>query len=85
MQRNEAHIVYCEQRMLLDKGLYNDWREIQEAYPDYLASLGPWEENEIVAFLSDDWGPDESLWPFSRESIAVFFRSNERVLRERAL
>lgn len=83
MRRGNAHIVYCEERMLLDKGPYADWRAIQDAYSDYKASLGPWSEDEIAAFLRDDWGADESKWPFSRESIAAFFRSDERVLGER--
>jgi hypothetical protein len=83
MQRSDAHIVYCEKRMLLDKGPYSDWWAIQSTYPDYKASLGPWSEDEILAFLRDDWGHDESKWPFSRESIAAFFGCNERVLRER--
>jgi len=83
MQRGDAYIVYCEERMLLDKGPYNGWREIQDAYADFETSLGPWTEDEILAFLRDDWGHDESMWPFARESIVAFFRSNERVLRER--
>jgi hypothetical protein len=82
MQRCEAHIVYCENRMLLDKGPYADWRAIQDVYADYTASLGPWSEDEILEFLRDDWGTDESKWPFSRESIAAFFCSSDRVLRE---
>jgi hypothetical protein len=83
MQRGEAHIVYCEERMLLDKGPYADWRAIQDAYTDYKTSLGPCSEDDIVAFLRDDWGTDESRWPFSRESIAAFFRSDQRLLAER--
>ena len=51
MQRREAHIVHCEERMLLDKGPYADWRAVQDAYADYKTSLGPWSEEEIVGFL----------------------------------
>jgi len=76
----EAHIVYCESRMLLDRGRYESWRDIQDAYPDYKASLGPWSEADIVAFLADDFGVDESRWPFTRRAIADFFRSGERLL-----
>ena len=83
MRCDEAHIVYCEQVMLLDKGPYNDWRAIQDLYVDYKASLGPWTEDEIVGYLRDDWGHDESRWPFSRESIAGFFRGDDRILRQR--
>lgn len=62
----EAHIVYCESRILLDRGQYGSWRDIQDAYPDYKASLGPWSEAEIVEFLTVDFPPDESHWPFTR-------------------
>lgn len=85
MQSGDAHIVYCEERMLLDKRPYADWRAIQDAYSDYKASLGPWSEAEIVAFLRDDWGADELKWPFSRESITAFFRSDQPILGERVI
>jgi hypothetical protein len=76
----EAHIVYCESRMLLDRGRYGSWRDIQDAYPDYKASLGPWPEADIVGFLADDFGPDESRWPFARQAVADFFRSGAQLL-----
>jgi len=76
----EAHIVYCQSRMLLDRGQYASWREIQDAYDDYKASLGPWSEAEILGFLEEDWGQDDARWPFTRRSIAEFFRSGERLL-----
>lgn len=82
MQQADAYIVYCEERMLLDKGPYADWRQIQDAYSDYKASLGPWSERDIIEFLNEDWGSDESRWPFSRNSIASFFRSSEQLLNE---
>ena len=65
----EAHIVYCGPRMLLDRGQYESWRDVQDAYEDYNASFGPWSEAEIVGFLEDDWGADDSRWPFSRPSM----------------
>ncbi len=77
---SEAHIVYCESRMLLDRGRYGAWWDIQDAYPDYTASLGPWPEADIVGFLADDFGPNESQWPFTRRAVAEFFRSAERLL-----
>src|SRR3954451_2767409 len=73
----DAHIVYCESQTLLDRGQYGPWRDIQDTYPGYKASLGPWSEAEIVRFLEDDWGPDDSRWPFTRRAIAEFFRSGE--------
>jgi hypothetical protein len=75
-----AHIIYCESRVLLDKQPYGTWRELQDAYSDYKASLGPWEEADIIAFLTDDLGADDARWPFTRHAIHAFFNSDDRVL-----
>ena len=76
----EAHIVYCRSQMLLDRQKYGSWRDVQDAYDDYMASFGPWSEAEIVGFLADDFGPDESRWPFTRRAVAEFFRSGAQLL-----
>lgn len=76
----EAHIVYCESRTLLDRGRYGSWRDLQDTYSDYKASLGPWSEAEIVDFLTIDFPPDESQWPFTRQAIAEFFQSDAQFL-----
>jgi len=75
-----AHIVYCRSQMLLDRQRYGSWRDVQNAYDDYMTSLGPWAEAEIVGFLEDDWGPDDSRWPFTRQAIGDFFRTGELLL-----
>lgn len=75
-----AFLVYCEARMLLDRGRYGSWRDIQDAYPDYKASLGPWSEADIVEFLAIDFGTDDLHWPFTRQAIAEFFRSGDQYL-----
>ena len=77
---SEAHIVYCESGMILDRGQYHSWRDLQDEYADYQASLGPSSEAGIAEFFADDFGPDESQWPFSRQAIAAFFRSAEQRL-----
>ena len=66
--------------MLLDRGQYESWRYVPDAYKDYKASFGPWSEVEVVGFLEDDWGADDSRWPFSRQAIAEFFRSGQPLL-----
>ena len=71
--RERAVLVYCEQRVLLDRRDYLDWRAIQAAYPDYLTSLGPWERGSIVEFLEESFGVEDRTWPFSRTAIAQFF------------
>ncbi|QEL19236.1 hypothetical protein [Limnoglobus roseus] len=76
----EAHIVYCRSQMLLDRQTYESWRDVQGAYDDYMTSLGPWSAAGIIEFLEDDWGADDSRWPFTRQAIADFFRSAESLL-----
>lgn len=83
MRCGDAYIVYCDKSMVLDKGPYATWREVQDAYPDYKTSLGPWTEVEIVDFLREDCGSDDSQWPFPANAITAFFRSDDRILRER--
>lgn len=76
----EAHIVYCRSQTLLDRRQYGSWRDVQDAYDDYMTSLGPWSEAEIAGFFEDDRGADDSRWPFTRRAIADFFRSGELLL-----
>jgi hypothetical protein len=76
----EAHIVYCRSQMLLDRQQYSSWRDIQDAYDDYVASLGPWSETDIVGFFADDCGADDLQWPFTRQAVADFFRSDDLLL-----
>jgi RNA 2',3'-cyclic 3'-phosphodiesterase len=52
------HLVYLRDgRMLLTKKVYRDWRVIQDEYEDYMTSLGPWSEAEVIDFLESEY-PD---------------------------
>ncbi|NJL55564.1 hypothetical protein HC928_10485 [bacterium] len=46
------HIIYLKSQMLLSKKQYSDWREIQDEFIDYVTSLGPWTEQEVIDFFS---------------------------------
>jgi hypothetical protein len=74
------HIVYCESRMLLTKRHYDDWRQIQSAFPDYKTSLGPWPAVQVMDFFRHDWGEDGTRWPFTREQIAAFLESDHETI-----
>lgn len=73
------HIVYCERRVVLTKRRYSHWRQVQDAYDDYKASLGPWTEQDLIEFFEDDFG-SEPNWPFSRAQIAAFMASRDESL-----
>jgi len=66
--------------MLISKKPYADWREIQDEYEDYMTSLGPYTEGELLGFFAQQYGGDEARWGFSRERIAEFMRSDAVVL-----
>lgn len=48
--------------MLLSKHPYQSWGEIQNQYPDYMTSLGPWEEDTVIEYLADEY-PELSPHP----------------------
>lgn len=67
--------------MLLSKKRYSAWREIQDEYENYMTSLGPFTEEELVGFLSEQYGSDDKKWGFSRGEIGDFMQSNAMVLK----
>ena len=74
---DQAHLVFCRSgRLVLVKRPDVDWRVLQEIYPDYMASFGPWAANDIASYFADDYTDDDSKWPFSRQDIREFFASS---------
>ena len=69
--------------MLLSKKRYTDWREIQDEYESYMTSVGPFAADELVEFLSEEYGGDDSGWGFSAEEIRRFVESDATVLEAR--
>lgn len=51
----ELHIIYTESAMLVSKERFSSWREIQDRYAGFKASLGPWEDEAVIAYLSDEY------------------------------
>lgn len=80
MGESRAHLVFLRpDGLLLVRRPEADWRELQDEYPDYVASLGPWTGDEIVEYFTLDYGKDDRCWPFARQAIADFMRSAEKV------
>jgi hypothetical protein len=77
------HLIYLRSNagVLLSKKQYSSWYEIQDDYEDYMTSLGPWSEEDVIDFFRVDWGSDESRWPFSRRQIQDFVNSSDEVLQ----
>jgi len=74
---DRAHLVFRRSdRVVLVKRPDVDWRVLQDKFPDYMASLGPWSAEEIASYFTDDYTDDDSKWPFSRQEISEFFTSS---------
>jgi hypothetical protein len=65
--------------MLLSKHPYQSWREIQNQYPDYMTSLGPWEENTVIEYLADGY-PELSPHPQEQVNALIADTHEARVL-----
>ncbi|WP_411990762.1 hypothetical protein [Agarivorans sp. DSG3-1] len=48
-------IIHTQDSMLLSKKAYESWKEVQDQYPDYMASLGPWSAEEVIDYLDDEY------------------------------
>ncbi len=58
------------------KKKYGEWIQIQEEFPDYKASLGPWSLDEVIDFLNEEYDnlvPSASIQvnKFSNSSVIV--------------
>ena len=71
-----AHLVFLRpDGLLLVKRPEADWRQLQDEYAEYMASLGPWTADEIAEHFALDYGEDDSRWPLTRRAIADFMQA----------
>jgi len=70
----QIHIIYTRTVMLLSKHTYQSWREIQNQYPDYMTSLGPWEEDTVIEYLADEY---PELSPRPQEQVNAFIADTQ--------
>lgn len=83
-QTSRVYLIYLKpDRMLLSRKQYSDWREIQDEFESYLTSVGAFSLDELVNFLSEEYGTDEGKWGFTREEIRSFMESDAIVLEAR--
>ena len=73
MTTTMLHIIFTETSILLSKKDFHDWRSIQEEYEDYKASLGPWPETEVAAYLDDEY---PGISPSAQVQVAEFLKSD---------
>ena len=82
-----AHVLYLRSNgVALSREPVQDWCDLQERHPDYMASLGPWTLADILDHFALQFGTDESRWPLARADVEQFMTSGrEPVLRARVL
>jgi hypothetical protein len=76
MKTDLLHIVYLRSGpLLLTKKTYRDWREIQDEFDDYMASLGPWVFSDVIDFLREEY--PNSFGPEQLRRIERFLESDQ--------
>lgn len=70
------HIIYTEAEVILSKKSYGSWREIQNEYSDFKASLGPWSSDEVAEYLSDEYS---NIEPAAFLQVADFLQSTATI------
>lgn len=77
------HLIYLRSgAMIVSRKRYADWREIQDEYEDYMTSAGPFTEEGLIEFLSEEYG-EESRRGFTAREIRDFMNSSAVVLMSR--
>lgn len=75
---SELQIIFTrEEEVLISRKPYASWREIQDAYDSYVASLGPWEAPTVVSWLEEEYS---NLVPSAPEQVEALL-SSEQVVR----
>jgi len=76
MNEPRAHLVFLRPGgLLIVKRPEANWRQLQDEFAEYMASLGPWTAAEIVQYFALDYGEDDTRWPFRRPAILEFMQS----------
>jgi hypothetical protein len=48
------HIIVTETEMLMSWRSFRSWRDVQDAYKTYKASLGPWSAEVVIECLAEE-------------------------------
>ncbi|WP_193333322.1 hypothetical protein [Duganella sp. FT27W] len=59
----------------MSKKDYATWQEIQQEFPDYKASLGPWIDAAVVEYLDEEY---VDIFPNANKQIAEFLKSESK-------
>ncbi|WP_339011259.1 hypothetical protein [Aeromonas popoffii] len=71
-------IIHLEDGMLISKDKYESWRQIQDEYETYKASLGPWEVEETIEYLSDEYA---NMSPSASVQVGALLQGNHTAMK----
>ena len=75
---SEFHIIFTrEDEVLVSRKTYASWREIQDEYDAYMASLGPWDVGTVVSWLDEEY---TNLVSSAKEQVGAL-ETSEQVVR----
>lgn len=73
----ELHIIFLgKEEVLISKQPYSSWREIQDEYDHYMASLGPWDVPTAVSWLDEEYS---TLIPSAQEQVDALMSSEQTI------
>jgi hypothetical protein len=72
----DLNIIFTEANVLVSKKLYSSWREIEDEYDDYKASLGPWDAKTVSSWLDEEYG---DLAPSAEAQVEALLSSQDLV------
>lgn len=70
------HLIYTDHEILLSCEPYASWRDIQDAFPAYKTSLGPWCVDEVTEYLQQEY---PLMQPSAHEQVAMLLSGTETV------
>jgi hypothetical protein len=72
----KLHVIYTEGAVLLSKRSDLSWSELQASIPGYKASLGPWDQTQVVEYLGDEY---QGLEPAASKQVDSFVQSQASI------
>ncbi|NWB95501.1 hypothetical protein HX882_06330 [Pseudomonas gingeri] len=72
----QINLIYTHTEMLISKRAYSSWIDIQNQHPDYMTSLGPWNQGTIIEYLVDEY-PD--IFPHPEEQVATLLTDDREI------
>lgn len=81
MGTDKVTLIYLDNKMLLSKKIYTGWKECQFDYSEhYKTNMVPMRVEDLCDFFAQDYGDDDTEWPFAKKDIYDFYQNDECIL-----